>query len=257
MNFAEYIDNQYNEFTNVDQLDSLDEKLYWEWRIRNGKRTKKWHTDRKNYRVQINKKTGQPKEVYITPSERLKRKVGQRKAKIKRRAKQKNTTSKRLKSFHVRHNFGTRYNTANNAARTKKKKHGNVDSYLEHDNIYPNMLESQLLCENPWVEVMPDLIWDFYSEIDHAAWLMQLVSLCIDKEMVSLNLNPDSNNIDYQNHIKITDEEFDHVINVLMNDKTFLRIAKYAYHNDMSEEDAELFDTTLDIYAPQLLALIK
>ena len=45
----------------------LDEKMYWEYVTRNGKRQKKWHTDKKNFRIQVNKKTGQPKEVFITP----------------------------------------------------------------------------------------------------------------------------------------------------------------------------------------------
>lgn len=255
-NFKEYIDQQYETFNGDEKELSLDEKMYYDWKIRDGKRTKKWHTDRKNYRIQINKKTGMPKEVFITPSERLKRKIGQRKAAIKRRAKQKNTTSKRLKSFHVRHNFGTQYNTLGHGKR-RHVHHGNVDSYLENDNLYPNMLEARLLCETPWVEILPDLVWDFYSELDPATWLLQLVSLCEDREMVSLNFNPDSNNGEVENHIHVTDEQFYEIMNRLMNDNVFIRMAKYAYHNDMTPDESELFDATMETHCPSLLAMIK
>ena len=40
--------------------EQLDEKMWFDYKTRNGKKTKKWHTDRKNFRIQINKKTGQP-----------------------------------------------------------------------------------------------------------------------------------------------------------------------------------------------------
>lgn len=256
--FKDYINEHYEVFNSSVQLDTLDEKLYYDYKIRNGKKTKKWHTTRKNYRVQINKKTGQPKEVYITPSERLKRKIGQQKAAIKRRSKQHNITAKRLKSFHVRHNFGAKYNTANNKVNSKKK--GNVDPYLEDNGIYPNMLETmdpRLLCESPWVEVLPDLIWDFYSELSPANWLMQLVSLCVNKEMVSLNLTPKSNNREYENIIHVSEKDLNTIFKNLLKDKTFIRVAKYAYHNDLDQDDIEIFDTTMEKYAPELLAEIK
>ena len=99
-NFKDYIIDQASQTSEPENF--LDEKMTWEWKTRNGKKTKKWHTDRKNYRIQINKKTGQPKEVYISPMERLKRKIGQKKAALKRKSKQKNITAKRLKSFGVR-----------------------------------------------------------------------------------------------------------------------------------------------------------
>lgn len=256
MSFRTYIDEQYDNLTDKDIL-TLDEKMYYEWKTREGKRVKKWHTDRKNYRIQINKKTGQPKEVYITPSERLKRKIGQRKAAIKRRAKQRNITAKRLKSFHVRRNFGDKYNTNSHSIKKIHKHHGNIDSYLENDNLYPNMLESQILLETPWVEVLPDLIWDFYSEVNPGQWLLQLVSLITDHVMVSLNLTTSSNNAEYENKIQITDQQLDHIIDVLLHDMLFLRMAKYAYHNDMSEEDAILFDTVVGSNYPELLDKIK
>ena len=157
ISFKDYIDDQVKQ----SDPDLLSEKMWFDYKTRNGKKTKKWHTDRKNYRIQINKKTGQPKEVYITPTERIKRKIGQKKAAIKRKAKQKNITAKRLKSFGVRKNFGMHYNS-NNKNNKSNKINKTHDPYLEHDLLYPNMMESQLLLEFPHVELNDDLYWDFY-----------------------------------------------------------------------------------------------
>ena len=81
--FKDYLNDQ----TNTD-VDPLMEKMWFDYKTRGNKKVKKWHTDRKNFRIQINKKTGQPKEVFISPTERLKRKIGQRKAALKRKSKQ-------------------------------------------------------------------------------------------------------------------------------------------------------------------------
>lgn len=253
VNFRKYIDEHYEQFNDNDNL-TLDERMYFDFKVRNGKRVKKWHTDRENYRIQINKKTGQPKEVFITPTERLKRKIGQRKAAIKRRAKLKNTLSKKSKSFRVKRNIGNKYNTNNN---NNNNKYSKSNTYLDAKNIYPNMLESRLLCETPWVEVLPDIIWDFYSELRDKDWLLQLVSLCRDHEIVSLDLTDDSNNREYENHIKVNDRQFHEIINRLCNDKMFINIARYAYHNDMEEKETILFDNVLEKHASYLLELIK
>ena len=157
-NFKDYVFDQI-ESSGDDSL--LDEKMYWEYVTRNGKRQKKWHTDKKNYRIQINRKTGQPKEVFITPTERLNRKIGQRKAALKRRSKQKNISARRHKSFNVRKSAGMRYNTGS-SREDKNKKYGNSDNYREHDTLMPNMMEA-LLLEWPHVEILPDTFWDFYS----------------------------------------------------------------------------------------------
>ena len=181
--FKDYIDD----LSLPAESESLNEKMWFDYKTRNGKKTKKWHTDRKNFRIQINKKTGQPKEVYISPSERLKRKIGQRKAALKRKSKQRNITAKRLKSFGVRSKWGMKYNTKGHVQKQRKGK-GATDPYHEHNGLYPNMYE-QLLLEFPHVEILPDIFWDFYEERAHdgGQWLMQLVSLYKDHQMVSLN----------------------------------------------------------------------
>ena len=83
MNFFEYTQNneQYLENPTEENSQILDEALKKKFVIRNGKRVVKWVTTRKGkYRVQIDRKSGQPKEVFITNKERINRKKGQKKA---------------------------------------------------------------------------------------------------------------------------------------------------------------------------------
>ena len=247
--FKDYIIDQVQHASNSEN--TLDEKMTWKWRTRNGKKVKKWQTDRKNFRIQINKKTGQPKEVYISPSERLKRKIGQRKAALKRKSKQRNITAKRLRSFGVRSKWGMKYNTKSHVAKQAKGK-GVTDPYHERNGLYPNMYE-QLLLEFPHVEILPDVFWDFYEERAHdrGRWLMQLVSLYKDHRMVSLNKgNPTDNNNcpdagTKDGFIQLTGNDMEKITYSLCEDPWFIKTAKEGYKN-LSEEDRELFDLYVD-----------
>lgn len=230
--------------------EQLDEKMWFDYKTRNGKKTKKWHTDRKNFRIQINKKTGQPKEVFISPAERLKRKIGQRKAALKRKSKQRNITAKRLKSFGVRKITGMKYNTKGHA--TKRHNRGATDPYHEYKGLYPNMYE-QLLLEFPHVEIMPDVYWDFYEERRHdgGEWLMQLVSLYKDHQMFSLNKGaPDDNNNcpdagTKDGYIQLNQNDVEKITYTLCQEPFFLKYAREGYKN-LSQEDRELFDLYVD-----------
>lgn len=245
--FKDYI----NDLTLPAESESLNEKMWFDYKTRNGKKTKKWHTDRKNFRIQINKKTGQPKEVYISPSERLKRKIGQRKAALKRKSKQRNITAKRLKSFGVRSKWGMKYNTKGHVQKQRKGR-GATDPYHEHNGLYPNMYE-QLLLEFPHVEILPDVYWDFYEELQHdgAQWLMQLVSLYKDNQMISLNRgNPSDNNNcpdagTQDGFIQVSPNDLEKITYSLCEDPWFIKTAKTAY-KDLTEEERELFDLYVD-----------
>lgn len=248
-NFKDYIIDQAIQTNEPENF--LDEKMTWEWKTRNGKKTKKWHTDRKNYRIQINKKTGQPKEVYISPMERLKRKIGQKKAALKRKSKQKNITAKRLKSFGVRRKTGMKYNTVGHTS-TKKKARSirTYDPYHEYGGLHPNMYESQLLLEFPHIEVLPDFIWDFYEECGSSdgSWLMQLVSLYKDHRMVSLRQGEDDdNNREYGDNgvYNLTPGELERVTYNLCRDTWFVNYAREGYKK-LSQEDRDLFDLYVD-----------
>lgn len=84
----------------------LDEALKRKFVVRDGKRVAKWKTTRPGkYRVEYDS-NGVPKEVRITATERRNRKRGQRKGKIKRKAKVANIEKKRKRSFRARRNMG-------------------------------------------------------------------------------------------------------------------------------------------------------
>lgn len=254
ISFNDYIDQKIEPMKEVD-TDRIDERMWFDYKTRNGKKTKKWHTDRKNYRIQINKKTGMPKEVFITPQERIRRKIGQRKAAIKRRAKQKNITAQRLKSFGVRSRFGMRYNTIGHGSK-RYHRGGASDKFRENDSLYPNMLEARLLLEFPHVEVLPDLFWDFYEEkaSEDGEWLMQLVSLCKDRQMVSLDKDQaDDNNREFEDSIiRLNPGEYESAIMALCSDRFFIMTARMGYEK-LSDESRELFDLYVD---PRLLRRI-
>ena len=243
--FKDYLDDQ----TNTD-VDPLTEKMWFDYKTRGNKKVKKWHTDRKNFRIQINKKTGQPKEVFISPTERLKRKIGQRKAALKRKSKQRNITAKRLKSFGIRTKWGMKYNTKGHTQ--KQKNRGSVDPYHDHKGLYPNMME-QLLLEFPHVEIMPDVFWDFYEEKahDNGKWLMQLVSLYKDHQMVSLNKGSDLDNNNCPDAgtkdgvIQLDQGDLEKITYSLCEDPWFIKTARIGY-KELSEEDRELFDLYVD-----------
>lgn len=248
MSFKDYVEEMQKEPAPV--AEPLSEKMWFDYRQRGNKKVKKWHTDRKNFRIQINKKTGQPKEVFISPTERLKRRIGQRKAALKRKSKQRNITAKRLRSFGVRTKYGMKYNTKGHTA--KHTGRGAMDPYAEHKGLYPNMME-QLLLEFPHVEILPDVFWDFYEERGHEGgkWLMQLVSLYKDHQMVSLNRGNPSDNNDCPDTgtkdglIRLDQGDLEKITYSLCEDPWFVKTARDGY-KALSEEERELFDLYVD-----------
>lgn len=246
-NFKDYI---FDQIESGEDESLLDEKMYWEYVTRNGKRQKKWHTDKKNFRIQINRKTGQPKEVFITPMERLKRKIGQRKAALKRRSTQKNISARRHKSFNVRKIAGMRYNTGK--AKEQIKNRGNSDNYREQDTLRPNMMET-LLLEWPHVEILPDTYWDFYSEVgeDNGTWIMQLASLAREQEMHSMmEGDPVDNNNSTEfdkpkdGIIKVSPGELDQIFYSISTDIFCVNAIRKAYKL-LSYEDRREFDEAM------------
>ena len=104
MIFAEYVLNELMSTPN------LSEALKRKFVVRNGKRVAKWKSTRQGkYRVEYDE-NGRPREVRITAKERLNRKKGQRKGKIKRKAKEDAIERKRKRSFIARKNVGLEYN---------------------------------------------------------------------------------------------------------------------------------------------------
>lgn len=246
MNFADYTRKNEDYLESPDN-NQLDEKLVRKYVIRNGKRTWKWTTTRKGkYRVQIDKKTGQPKEVFITAMEKINRKRGQQKAAIKRKAKQKTISCLRKRAFRVRRNQGMKYNTG--LIRRKLTREEQNALKINHSLIHPDMMKEQyrLICESPWPEILPDFIWDFLAEVD-PAWLTQLISLYTDKEMESLT--PNKNEVEV---LTVTDEELKVITKNLIKDKIFLGLARHDFKN-LTEEEQEVF---LSVVPEELLLAI-
>lgn len=94
-----------NEAKNTPGLE-LDEALKKKFVVRNGKRVAKWKSTKAGkYRVEYDE-NGKPKEVRITAKERINRRKGQKKGKLKRQAKIDNIEKKRKRSFIARKNVG-------------------------------------------------------------------------------------------------------------------------------------------------------
>lgn len=226
MSFADYV---------KENEEILNEKLVQKWVIRGGRRIKKWTTTRKGtYRVQIDKKTGQPKEVFITQMEKINRKKGQKKAAIKRKAKQKAISRLRKKAFRVRHNQGMHYNTGVGPKKAISQEEKRAIK-IAHSLIHPDMMREQveLLCETPWVEILPDFVWDFLAEVD-PAWMMQLVTLYKFKEMESIGKN--KNEVET---LQVTDGELKLITKNLCKDIVFLGLARHDFKNltDVEQEE--------------------
>jgi len=127
-----------------------------------------------------------------------------------------------------------------------------VDPYHDHKGLYPNMME-QLLLEFPHVEIMPDVFWDFYEEKahDNGKWLMQLVSLYKDHQMVSLNKGSDLDNNNCPDAgtkdgvIQLDQGDLEKITYSLCEDPWFIKTARIGY-KELSEEDRELFDLYVD-----------
>lgn len=102
MRFCEKIEMEANCTSGIE----LDESLKKKFVVRNGKKVAKWKTTKAGkYRVEYDE-NGKPREVRITAKERINRKKGQKKGKIKRKAKIASIEKKRKRSFIARKNVG-------------------------------------------------------------------------------------------------------------------------------------------------------
>ena len=91
------------------QPENLHEKLVKKVMVQDGKKIKKYVSDKPGFKVQYDK-NHMPREIKISPQEKLRRKQAQRKAKIKRQSEMKLLQKRRLKSFNRRDAMGLDYN---------------------------------------------------------------------------------------------------------------------------------------------------
>lgn len=214
MIFEEYVNQEINEALKVKYV------------VRNGKRKKKWVTTKKGkYRVEY--VNGQPKEVRITASERRRRKLGQRKGKLKRKAKIGVIELKRRKSFIARRNAGMAYNKKIPDIVTSRGPDGHIPDAAKPRTLHP--VREAMLYESPHSylfsdELGNDYFWDFYSEIAGGyEWLQQIIDIYTKHEIISIEKN--ANNSEYGDIIEIPAEYISEITENLISNLEFLCVA--------------------------------
>ena len=259
----------------------LDEAIKVKYVIRGKKKVKKFKTNRKGYRVEYVKlPNGQkkPKEVRITAKEKRNRKIGQRKGKIKRKAKERLIELNRKKSFRARKNMGIKYNkkipdkvTARlDGTEPKKLKvpkpnisgekllSPKFESFCSHFQDYMN---EALLNESPWSDPLwvdttkgIEIAWDWCAEAtENGDWLYELVSLYKYGTMDSLRSDRNQNsNFDgtiTTPHLYFDKAQIEDITDTLSNDLMFIIQAKYDYKLIKDEK----LKSELDKYVPSRL----
>ena len=228
----------------------INESLRVKWVVRNGKRKKKWITTKKeNYRVEYDS-AGNPHEVRITAAERRRRKLGQRKGKLKRLAKVGVIEMKRKKSFVARKNQGMQYNKKLPDIVLSRGPGGHIPSLPK--TIHPT--NESLLCEAPHSLLFTDgtgkeWYWDFYAElVDDSSWLEQIIDIYIKHQIISLNPDHASAATIYNMSDGIVDEITDNLIDAGMIFASMVAQAYVKADPDLKERfrnsvPAKLFNT--------------
>lgn len=242
MNFADYCEQE------------LSEALKVKYVVRNGKRKKKWVTTKKGkYKVEY--EDGRPKEVRITASERRRRKLGQRKGKLKRKAKIGIIELRRRKSFVARRNAGMAYNKKIPDVILSRGPDGKIGGIPGPRTLHP--ANESYLMEAPHAYLFTDnedndYFWDFYSEINNdSTWLNQIVDIYTKHEIISLK--PDANNSGYGDIIEIGEEYLPEITQNLMFNLPFLTTAAY----DFVHAPKEIQDRFRDNVPAKLFAAIQ
>ena len=219
----------------------LSEALKVKYVVRNGKRKKKWVTTKKGkYRVEY--ENGQPKEVRITAGERRRRKLGQRKGKLKRKAKVGIIELRRRKSFVARRNAGMQYNKKIPDIVVSRGPNGHIadtpeakklrDMNLGAGNFIGHSLHpvhESMLYESPHSYLFSDdegvdYFWDFYSEIAGGSeWLQQVIDIYTKHEIVSIE--KDANNSEFGDVIEIPPDYISEITENLVSNLEFLCVA--------------------------------
>lgn len=207
-----------------------NEALKVKYVVRNGKRKKKWVTTKKGkYKVEY--ENGRPKEVRITAGERRRRKLGQRKGKLKRKAKVGIIELRRRKSFVARRNAGMAYNKKIPDIVLSRGPDGHIGGKPGPRTLHP--ANESYLVEAPHAYLFTDnegndYFWDFYSELNNDyTWLEQIVDIYTKHELISLK--PDANNSEYGDVIEFGPEYLDEITQNLMFNLAFVSTAAHDF----------------------------
>ena len=230
-----------------DYLADLDEALKVKYVVRKNKKVKKWKTDKKGYRVEYDE-NGKPREVRMKAAEKRKRKLGQRKGKIKRQAKIKLIKMKQKKSFVARKNMGIAYNKKNPDINYNRKPYEPVKTpFKSKDKLlspsftenFQEYINESLLLEWPENVIWHDdtkgieVGWDWCSETtpEDGEWLAQLVTLFKYGTLKTLrdDRNEPCNDDGFiqQPYLHFDKPQVEDIADNLMVDWTFLQMANH------------------------------
>lgn len=250
--------------------DYLDEALKIKYVVRKNRRVKKYKTNRKGYRVEYDA-NGKPHEVRMKAAEKRKRRIGQRKGKIKRKAKMNLIKMKQKKSFRARKNMGIAYNKKNPDINYNRKPYVPVkkdftqekEKFLapKFNENFQEFLNEQMLCEWPEGVIWSDsskgieVGWDWCSEEtpEDGEWLSQLVMLF--RYGALRTLRQDRNNLGNddgfitQPYLYFDKPQLEDIADNLMCDTWFIQIAN---HDMKLIKDKKLLDD-LKEYVPERL----
>lgn len=245
--------------------DYLNEALKVKYVVRGNKRIKKYKTTRKGYRIEYDE-NGKPREVRITATEKRNRKLGQRKAKVKRAAKMNVIKFKQKKSFTARKNMGMAYNKKLPDINLNRKPY--IPKKPEDKLLSPSFKESFqdyidecLLCEWPEGVIWSDdtkgieIGWDWCQEAtpEDGEWLRQLVNLykfnCLETLRTDRNQPSNEDGFISNPSIIFTDAQVADITDNLCFDFGFLNAA----HQDLKLiiDKKLLYD--LERYVPEKL----
>lgn len=253
-----------------DYLADLDEALKVKYVVRKNKKVKKWKTDKPGWRVEYDE-NGKPREVRMKAAEKRKRRLGQRKGKIKRNAKMNLIKLKQKKSFIARKNMGIGYNKKNPDINYNRKPYEPVKtpfkkkdkllapSFTENFQEYIN--QQNLLLEWPeniiWSDETKgvDIGWDWCSETtpEDGEWLKQLVTLFKFGTLKTLrddrNQPENEDGFVSQPYLYFDKPQLEDIADNLMLDWGFLQMANH----DLKLIKDEKLKKDLEEYVPERL----
>ena len=215
-------------------------------------------------------KIGKPREVRMKAAEKRKRRIGQKKGKIKRKAKMGLIKKKQLKSFKARKNMGIAYNKKVPDINLNRKPYEPVKNPWKSkdkplapsfNENFKEYLDEQMLLEWPENIIWSDstkgieIGWDWCSEEtpEDGEWLSQLVLLF--RYGALKTLRPDRNNLGNddgfitQPYLYFDKPQLEDIADNLMLDWAFLSVA----HNDLKLIKDEKLLKDLETYVPSRL----
>lgn len=229
MNFEDYLDTE------------LTEALKTKYVVRDGKRKKKWVTTKKGKYKVVYDASGKPMEVRLTAAERRKRRMGQKRGKLKRKSKMGIIELRRKKSFIARRNNGMQYNKNVPDIVASRGPDGRIGGTPGPKRLHP--ANESFLFESPHSFLFSagdvDYCWDFYAEaVNDGTWLEQVLDIYKNHKLITLV--KDANNKDVGEIIEIPTDALYEITDNLFYNIEFINTAAKDWHLCPAELKVEL-----------------